>query len=206
MSGRQGYQERASANSDFNAYSFVVKQLLGRIGTATVVKVVAVTNTGGVSPAGNVDVLPLVNQVDGAGNAVPHGTVHHLPYSRLQGGTNAIIMDPQVGDIGVAVFASRDISSVKANKGQANPGSRRRFDMADGIYCGAILNGTPVQYVRFTDTGITLHSPLLVTIDAANIVLTGNVAITGTLTNNSVTVGSTHVHSDPQGGNTGVPH
>jgi len=33
-----------------------------------------------------------------------------------------------------------------------------------------------------------------------------NLASTGTLTNNGVNVGSTHVHTDPQGGNTGGPH
>lgn len=39
----------------------------------------------------------------------------------------------------------------------------------------------------------------------ASAAITGNVAITGTLTNNGKTVGSTHTHSDPQGGTTSPP-
>jgi hypothetical protein len=194
MSGRQGFQDYNSGASEFNAVSFVVSQLIGRVGTATAVRVVAVTNAGGVTPVGFVDVLPLVNQVDGAGNATPHGTIHGLPYSRLQGGANAVILDPQVGDIGVAVFASRDISSVKANRAQANPGSRRRFDMADGMYVGAILNAAPTQYVRFSTLGVEIVSPTRVTITAPNI------DTTGVLTNNGHAIGSTHLHTGVQGG------
>jgi hypothetical protein len=151
-----GWQEPADSNSEFNATCFLVRQLIAKISTMTPVKVQAVTNSGGLSPAGTVDVLPLVSMIDGAGHATKHGTLHGLPYFRLQGGANAVIIDPEVGDIGFAVFADRDISAVVANKGAANPGSRRRFDMADGIYCGGVLNGTSTQYVQFTSTGIKI--------------------------------------------------
>ena len=57
------------------------------------------------------------------------------------------LIDPTQGDIGLAIFADRDISSVRANRAQANPGSYRRFDMADGVYIGGILNGMPTQTV-----------------------------------------------------------
>ncbi|WP_258956167.1 Gp138 family membrane-puncturing spike protein [Achromobacter aegrifaciens] len=150
---------------------FVIGQALARLSTSTVVRVVAVTNAGGLAPVGFVDVQPLVNQLDGAGNAVPHGVLHHLPYFRLQGGTDAVILDPKVGDLGIAVFASRDISAVKASKAQANPGSWRSYDMADGLYVGGLLNGTPVQYVQFTAGGINVVSPSKVTVQAPNIEL-----------------------------------
>lgn len=39
----------------------------------------------------------------------------------------------------------------------------------------------------------------------ASAAITGDVAITGALTNNGKAVGSTHKHTDPQGGTTGVP-
>ena len=45
---------------------------------------------------------PLVNMLDGAGDATEHGTIFGLHYTRLQGGANAIILDPQVDDIGWA--------------------------------------------------------------------------------------------------------
>jgi len=135
--------------SAYNATTFMIKQIVARINTATLVQVKSVTNSGGVSPVGSVDVLPLVNQVDGAGNPTEHVTVYGLPYVRIQGGTNAVIIDPKVGDIGVAVFASRDISTVKNAKKQSNPGSYRRFNMADGLYIGGVLNGCSFQGTAF---------------------------------------------------------
>jgi hypothetical protein len=133
------------------------------------VKVMAVTNGGGVAAAGFVDILPLVNQIDGAGNAIPHGTIFRCPYFRLLGGGNAVILDPQVGDIGLAVFADRDISSVVANQAVANPGSNRKFDMADGIYVGGLLGAAPTQYVQFSAAGIKIHSPASVVLDAPDV-------------------------------------
>lgn len=149
--------------------AFLFQMFMGKVRTATLVKVVSVTNSGDLSPVGRVDVQPLVNQVDSAQKGKNHGQVHDLPYLRMQGGTNAIVMDPKVGDIGLAVFADRDISSVKATKGQANPGSKRRFDMADGLYIGGFLNGTPAQVVQFTDTGINVISPGTVTVQAPTV-------------------------------------
>jgi hypothetical protein len=163
--GYVGERTVDSSTTDFNAISFVVAQMLNGLATAALVQVTAVTNAGEVVPVGFVDAHVLVNQVDGLGNAVPHGIIHHLPYHRLQGGANAVIIDPQVGDIGVAVFAHRDISSVKATRGRANPGSRRKFNWSDGLYLGGFLNGTPTQYIRYYAGGIDIVSPGKVRID-----------------------------------------
>jgi hypothetical protein len=170
--GYNGSQRPGSASSDFNAITFLVQSLMSGMATATLVKVRGVTNAGGVSPVGFVDIQPMVNQVDGIGTAVPHGTVFKCPYQRIQGGANAIILDPQVGDIGVAVFADRDISSATANKAPSNPGSARRFDLADGLYLGGFLNAAPTQYVRFSTAGIDLHSPTAITLSAPTITAT----------------------------------
>jgi phage baseplate assembly protein gpV len=97
----------------------------------------------------------------------------------MQGGTSAVILDPQAGDIGVAVFASRDISKVKSTKAQANPGSYRQYDFADGMYLGGMLNGVPLQYIRFGSTGIELVSPDTITLTAPNIVINGAVTQSG---------------------------
>ena len=138
------------------------------------------TNAGGVAPVGSVDVLPLVRQVTPDGDGVSHGTVYGLPYMRMQGGANAVILDPQVGDIGIAVFSSRDISAVKATKAEALPGSARTFDYADGLYIGGVLNGTPTQYVRFATDGVTVLSPTKITLEAPAIELKGPVTATST--------------------------
>lgn len=205
--GYQGTQRPGDDLGDFNAQLFAMNAVVARLNVATLVRIVAVTNNGSVSPVGFVDVQPMVNQLDGAGRPFPHVTVYGIPYFRLQGGANAVIMDPKVGDIGLCVFSDRDVSSVKSTKKQANPGSARRFSMADGVYIGGMLNGAPTQYVRFTDSGITLHTPGTVTIEAATIASSGAWSHTGTLVNNGKNVGSTHAHSGVQtgGGNTGAP-
>lgn len=152
-----GYRIPQDFQSEYGTLAFVVKQIVGAISSATIVKVISCTNSGGVSPFGFVDAQPLVNQLDGLGNSVPHALLYHLPYFRLQGGANAIICDPEPGDLGIAIIADRDVSTVKNTQAQANPGSRRRFDMSDGIYVGGILNKVPTQFVEFiTGTGITV--------------------------------------------------
>lgn len=224
-----------SANSDYNAISFVIKQMINKIGTNTVVQIVSVTNAGGVAAVGFCDVLPLVGQTDGSGNVTPHGVVHNLPYVRLQGGTNAIIMDPQVGDIGVAFFCMSDISAVKKSKAASPPGSGRRNSFADGIYLGGILNGIPVQYIRFISTGIEVISPTQITLTAPIVTInamtsinletpiintdgnfastsggastfTGDLHVTGDVLASGTSL-HTHVHGGVQtgGGDTGVP-
>lgn len=221
--GYAGARNAKSSGSELNALTFVINQILNARNSATLVQIKAVTNSGGLSPVGFVDVLPLVNQLDGYGNSMPHGIVRNVPYFRLQGGTDAVIIDPKVGDIGIAVFADRDISAVKASKALANPGSRRRADKADGLYIGGVLNGTPTQYVQFTAGGINVTSPTAITIKAPSITLDGPVTATSTINaTTSVTApqvtgttnvtfggksGIGHVHSGVQtgAGNTGAP-
>lgn len=151
--------------TEFNA---VIHNLMSKIQTVTLVKVIAV-NGSGVEPVGTVDVQPLVQMIDGAGNVYAVGKIFSVPYFRLQGGANAIICDPVVGDIGLCAFASRDISAVKRNKAESAPSSRRQHDWNDGLYIGGFLNGTPAQYVQFGSDGIVIHSPKGITLEAPNI-------------------------------------
>lgn len=155
--GYPGWRGLSSDNSRFNATWFLIQQALRLIHTATLVQVKACTNSGGLSPIGTVDVLPLVNMIDGLGQAQKHATVFGLPYFRLQGGSSAVILDPVQNDVGLAVIADRDISTVKGSLAQSNPGSRRKFSFSDGIYLGSVLsNVAPTQYVQFTSSGINL--------------------------------------------------
>ncbi len=163
------FQQPTSAANDYTKLVFVFQQLMRGVATATLVRVEACTNDGGLTPTGTVDVTPLVNQVDGQGQPVPHTTIYGLPYGRLQGGSTAFVIDPAVGDIGLAVFASRDISSVKATKSQANPASSRTNDYADGLYWGTFMGAAPTQYVQANASGITIHSPTKVTVSAPEV-------------------------------------
>ena len=146
-----------------NNLNFVIQQALSKVQTATIVKVIACSNDGGVSPVGTVDVQILVNQISGQKVATPHVTMYGLPYLRIQGGSNAVIIDPQPGDIGIAVFASRDITTVKSTKAQASPNTFRMHDFADGMYLGGLLNGVPLQFIQFSTAGIVVSVPPVAT-------------------------------------------
>lgn len=185
-----GAQQASTPQGEYNKIIFAVNQALAKMKTSTLVRVDKCTNAGGVSPVGYVDVTPLVNQVDGNGNGTPHVTIYGIPYLRIQGGANAVIIDPQAGDIGICSFASRDISKVKSTKSQSNPGSGRQFSFSDGMYMGGMLNGTPTQYIQFDATGIKILSPNKVTIQAPDVevVSTGICGVTAT--------GTLSVHSD----------
>lgn len=188
-SGYAGQRDLTSGNSWENAIDFAIRMFMGGVATAKVVRVVAVYPAAENALAGLVgfvDVLPLVNGVDGQGNVTAHDTVHGIPYFRAQGGASAVILDPEIGDIGMAAFTDRDISAVKRVRDQANPGSARRFDMADGMYFGGFLNGSPTQFVEFLPNagGIKITTPQKLVINSANCTLdaNGNLAVSGNVT------------------------
>lgn len=144
-------------DSEVNGLQFAMQQAMLKLQTSLPVQVMAVRNTG-VSPVGVVDIKVLVDMVDGQGNTVEHGTISNVPYFRLQGGANAVIVDPEVDDIGMACFSSRDISAVKSARKQAPPGSWRTHDFSDALYVGGFLNGTPTSYIQITHGGILVHN------------------------------------------------
>lgn len=168
-----GQEQVASGNSEFNALSFLVTQMLGRVNVATLVRVDAVHTTGRTAAVGTVDVTPLISQRTGDGSLVPHTTINDVPFMRLQGGANAVICDPKVGDVGFCVFADRDISSAKVSRKQSAPGSLRRFDYADALYVGGWLNGTaPERYIVIDDAGIKVEGGPLVEIHGTDVQIT----------------------------------
>ncbi len=180
-----GQQGTFDDSSTYNAHDFHIRQVIGEVRNAIPVKIIAV-HGGGVGAAPTVDVQPLVNQIDGQGNQTPHGIIYDLPCTRNQGGGNAIINDPSVGDVGHIIVSDRDISALKSNAGeQSNPGSFRTHDLADGVYHGAMLNpANPDQYVQFTETGMKLadKNGNVIEMKAGSIAITGNLTVTGSIT------------------------
>ena len=152
-----------------NNIRFIIEQAIANMQSSTIVKVIACSNDGGLSPVGTVDVQILVNQISGEEIGTPHVPMYDLPYLRFQGGTSAVIIDPQPGDIGIALFASRDITKVKSTKAQANPGSFRMHGFSDGMYLGGLLNAVPTQFLQFTDSGVNIVSPNAVTVKAPEV-------------------------------------
>lgn len=183
-------------NSDHAVMQFIARTVAGELATAMLVQVKAVDAGGGaLGPIGRVDVQPMVAQIDGRGQGTDHGTIHNLPYFRLQGGANAVIIDPAVGDIGLAVFASHDISTVKNTKAPGLPGSRRRFDWSDGLYFGSFLRDAPERYIRFDSAGDVWIKP------ATKVTVEGDLHVTGAGTfDGDVTAEGTSLHTHTHGG------
>jgi hypothetical protein len=167
--GPMGLQTPANP---FNAISFLVQQVIAGKAFSALVQVKSVI-PGGHAGATTVSVQPMVNQIDGLGNQVQHGTIYNLPCFRLQGGANAVVLDPVVGDIGQAIICDRDISTVKVTRAVAGPGSWRQNSWADGCYFGGFLNVAPTQYVEFTGGGVNVVSTGTISLSAP-----GNITIT----------------------------
>ena len=191
-SGYVGQAWLQTGGTSFNALSFLIHQVIAGKAFAALVKVVSVTGGGAGQPP-YAAVQPLVNQVDGFGNQVPHGTIYNLPCFRLQGGAGAIILDPVIGDIGQAIICDRDISVVKATGAVGGPGSFRNNAWSDGCYFGGFLNAAPTAYVQIGGGNISIVAPGTITITAG-----GGTKIDGR-------VFLTHEHTGVQtgGGNTG---
>jgi hypothetical protein len=158
-----------------------------------------------------VDVLPLVTQISGKGEAIQPTTLYKLPYMRYHAGIAAVILDPVPGDIGLACFASKDCSTVKTGTSEPQqPGSFRGNSMANGFYIGGFLNKAPSTFIELKQSGeIVVTAPGGLTINA-NITTNGNISVNGseTLTGDCVASGISltgHIHTGDSGGTTSPP-
>lgn len=176
----KGVADEDVDSSDLNRLEFLIKVLQRDMSTAIPVIITAV-QAGDTNAAGYVDARPLVAQIDAWGNSLPMAVIHHLPYFRLQSGRAAVVLDPVVGDIGLAVFAQSDCSNVKQGANQTvQPGSWRKFDQADGFYVGGFLNKSVDTFVRLAQDGsVTIKAPGNVTIDAPTVTYTGDIICGG---------------------------
>lgn len=168
--GYKGFLGPFDANDEFGEMWFVVQQLIKRNATAMLVLVKAVhPATDPLTAPPTIDMQPMVHQINGLDQVEPHGVIYGVPCFRLGRGNCAVIMDPKVGDIGLAIFASHDISTVKATGKVGPPGSRRRFDWADALYFGAFLSGTITRYIQFTDSAINVVDPTAINVTAPTV-------------------------------------
>ena len=186
---------------------FIIQQLISNVHTMIPVEVVSVSvPTGTLAPIGRCSVRPLVQQVDGNNNVYGRGQIINVPYLRVQGGKNAVVLDPVVGDVGLCGFCERDISMVKRTGAEAAPNTRRQYSLNDAVYMFTMMSGTPEQYVHFKDSGIDIKSTGDININGLVIKPNGQLVLA-----NGVVV-DTHIHSqeNDSAGNaqqdTGVGH
>jgi hypothetical protein len=175
-------------NSFANQLDFIIRSIMGELWTAMPVRVEAVE-------APFVEILPLVNQIDNAGNPVDMAVIYGVPYFTLQGGGNAVIITPQKGDIGIAVFSMRDISGVKKAKGESAPETLRQYSPADAVYIGGLLNQPPERFIEIADDKITVKTDGKVVIDAANIELGADATDALILSSKLLQEFNTHTHA-----------
>lgn len=150
-------QDPADSASEYASRQYQIDQTLAHVRTIVQVKVLSVSGGGASAPA-TVSVQPLVKIVDGNGNVSSHGTINNIPVSRIGSGNGAIVVDPVVGDTGWMAIADRDSSVVQSSNGsESQPGSRRMFDLADGVYVGKLFGGAAEQYLLFDANGMHWH-------------------------------------------------
>ena len=138
---------------------YIIESLISNIHTMIPVKILSVTvPTDALAPIGRCEVQPLVQQIDGSNNTYDLGKIINVPYLRVQGGSNAIVIDPQVGDVGLCGFCERDISIVKRTGALSAPDNRRRYDINSAVYMFTMMSGIPTQYIHFKSSGIDIKT------------------------------------------------
>lgn len=157
-------------------YDKVISQfnsLITNVNTAMPCKVVAIgkQEQRGVNIVGFVDIQLMIEQTNGQKKGNETAIICNVPYIRIQGGTNAVIIDPEINDLGVAIFASRDITNFKEARRQTPPATWRKFSISDAIYIGGIRNQKPVQYIHFRNDGIEIYSPKRVHITTPTVLI-----------------------------------
>ncbi|WP_254921073.1 Gp138 family membrane-puncturing spike protein [Photorhabdus luminescens] len=158
-------------NNEVNTLDFVMRQFLSQHVFITLSLIIK-------SNRKTVDVKPMVHNMTEDGEKIENGVIYNVPIFRLQSGNSAVIMNPVVGDIGLIAICDRDISSVRATKAPALPGSKRTQNYSDAIYLGALLNTEPQQYIEFSDNQINIVSPNKVNVVAPTTEITSSNSIT----------------------------
>lgn len=189
-------------------FEYIISRFLGRTYTATLVKVNTV-QAGATGAVGFLSATDLIQQMNGSNQGIPNVPMQKMPYFRLQGGANAVIIDPKPGDIGLAVFAQRDISELKQSKEEGAPPSLRMHDVSDGLYIGGLLNGAPQQWIQFLDSGINIKATAAVTIDASLLQVNCPITSTGDITDHTGSMQTMrdqyNPHAHPGGGAPNIP-
>lgn len=164
-------------SSEANAQQFLMHQFLMGKAFINLALVVDVKPSDDDEDDVVLSVKPLVEGFSGGGDLIPNSLIHGVPVWRLQRGASAVIMTPVVGDIGLIAMCDRDITSVKKTQQAALPGSNRTHSYSDAIYLGGVLNGKPSQYVKFSNDGIDIVSPLVVQVNGNTVVINADAKI-----------------------------
>ena len=181
-------------------YDKVISQfnsLITNVNTAMPCKVVAIEKQEqrGVNIVGFVDIQLMIEQTNGQKKGNETAIVCNVPYIRIQGGTNAVIIDPEINDLGVAIFSSRDITNFKEARRQTPPATWRKFSISDAIYIGGIRNQKPVQYIHFRNDGIEIYSPKRVHITTPTVLIDSDNTTINTSENTTINANNATINT-----------
>lgn len=180
-------------------------------------------------------VRPLVMMGDTDGRKISRAAVSGIPTLRLGGGGFFLRFPIKAGDFGWIKACDRDISLIlQSSGGEDWPNTERLHSFSDALFIpdtvkdwvidpadasALVIQSTDGSTKISIDDGVVTISGAAVNVDSAAITLTGDVTIAGdvsvtgdvatigALTNNGVSVGSTHTHSGVTtgSGNSGPP-
>lgn len=161
-------------------------------------------------------IKPLVMLGTTDGQKISRAQLSNIPVFRFGGGGFFIRFPVKPGDFGWLKATDRDISLIMQRGGLEDwPNTLRQHSFSDGMFFPDTLKSWVIDganadalVIQSLDGSVcvSLHSGK-VKIEAADIEMVGNMSVTGTMTNNGVNIGSTHVHSGVDSGpsNTGGP-
>jgi len=161
-------------------------------------------------------IKPLVMLGTTDGQKISRAQLSNIPVFRFGGGGFFIRFPVKPGDFGWLKATDRDMSLIMQRGGLEDwPNTLRQHSFSDGMFFPDTLKSWVIDganadalVIQSLDGSVcvSLHSGK-VKIEAADIEVVGNMSVTGTMTNNGVNIGSTHVHSGVDSGpsNTGGP-
>lgn len=143
--GAFGSQNLSTNLTEFNTLDFYIDGKLLRINTIKICKITSVNDDG------TVNVLPMVNRLNGKKEPLPTVELKGFPILRQQGGNSGFIIEYQVGDIVLVGFCDRDPQAVIRSKKEAAPSTFTPFPLSGGIVLGAVLFEDAQIYVKVSD-------------------------------------------------------
>lgn len=158
----KGFNDFTTDNNEFNVWQFMIKSALSKIRTAFLVKVVNVYKEKNL-----VDIFPIIKGVDANGNELEQLPIFRIPYFQYVGGSNKIIITPEVNDYGLCITSDRDITNFKINRKETKPATLRMFDARDSFYVGGFLNEKQIKnLIEINNNGIKVKTDGTMTIEA----------------------------------------
>ena len=154
-------------NSYTNQLKYSINNALLRINTILPCKIVAIDQNSNSATVETIILPYATNQTSPA-----PAQITNVPICQIKGGSSGIIIQYNVGDIVLCGAIQRDITVFKkawrvitAQK----PSSLRKFDLSDVVIICSLDNAQATQnYIKVTDTGITIQATSDITINTTN--------------------------------------